>query len=314
MATPALSIVIPVYNEAENLRGVLAEIHALGLGNYEIVVVDDGSSDASAEVAESMGARVVRHPYNIGNGAAVKSGLRAARGRRLVMLDADGQHPPRDIPRLLEHLDRYHMVVAARELRTEAGWHRMLANRFYSWFASYVSQFPVEDLTSGFRAMHRWVALKFLDLLPNTFSYPTTLTLGVLRSGLALKYVRVAFGERQGHSKIHLWRDGTRFLLIISKVATLFAPFRVFLPVSGFFLAVGLAYYGYTFVTEHRFTNMAALLLSTGVIIFMMGLVSEQIAQMRMDRQGILEEGEVATDEAAVDEVSRPRRTADRGA
>jgi len=310
MSAPAVSIVMPVYNEAENLRRVLQEIHALGLQDYEIIVGDDGSSDDSAAVAEALGARVVRHPYNIGNGAAVKSGLRAARGRHIVLLDGDGQHPPRDIPRLLEHLDRYHMVVAARVRSTEASWYRMLANRFYSWFASYVSQFPVEDLTSGFRAMHRWVALKFVDLLPNTFSYPTTLTLAVLRSGLALKYVTVEFGQRQGHSKIHLWRDGTRFLLIISKVATLFAPFRVFLPVSGAFFAMGLSYYAYTFVTQHRFTNMAALLLSTGVIIFMMGLVSEQVAQMRMDRQGPLPEVEDAEGGRAGGEETE-RRAAD---
>lgn len=294
MPAPAVSIVIPVYNEAENLAAVIDQIHDLGLADYEIIVVDDGSRDDSAAMAEARGARVVRHPYNIGNGAAVKSGLRAARGRWIVMLDADGQHPPQAIPQLLEHLDRYHMVVAARVRSTEASWHRMLANRFYSWFASYVSQFRVEDLTSGFRAMHRWVALKFLDLLPNTFSYPTTLTLAVLRSGLALKYVSVEFRQRKGHSKIRLWEDGTRFLLIISKVATLFAPFRVFLPVSGVFFGLGLVYYAYTFFTVHRFTNMAALLLSTGVIIFMMGLVSEQIAQMRMDRQGVRGDGDVS--------------------
>jgi len=305
MNSPALSIVIPVYNEAENLSGVLERIHDLGLNDYEIIVVDDGSKDGSAAVAEARGARVVRHPYNIGNGAAVKTGLRHARGRWIVMMDADGQHPPEAIPLLLQQLETYHMVVAARVRSTEASWHRMFANRFYSWFASYVSQFKVEDLTSGFRGMHRWVALKFLDLLPNTFSYPTTLTLAVLRSGLALKYVQVEFGRRQGHSKIRLWEDGTRFLLIISKVATLFAPFRVFLPVSGFFVSLGLTYYAYTFVTQHRFTNMAALLLSTGVIIFMMGLVSEQIAQMRMDRQGVHEEGEVAS---PADEIAPARR------
>ena len=307
MPTLDLSIVIPVFNEAKNLSGVLEKIRALPLANYEIIVIDDGSSDESVAVAEGFGARVIQHPYNIGNGAAIKTGLRAARGKWIVMLDADGQHPPEAIPLLLAHLGRYHMVVAARERSTEAGWHRMIANRFYSWFASYVSQFRVEDLTSGFRAMHRRVALKFVDLLPNTFSYPTTLTLAVLRSGLALKYVRVEFRQRQGHSKIRLWEDGTRFLLILSKVATLFAPFRVFLPVSGFFFTLGLAYYAYTFITMHRFTNMAALLFSTSVIIFMMGLVSEQVAQLRMDRQGAHEAEENV--EREIEAGSRRRRT-----
>lgn len=284
MARPELSIIIPAYNEAGALGAVLSAIHAQSLPTHEIIVVDDGSTDETAAVAAAHGARAIRHPYNIGNGAAVKTGLRAARGAAVVLLDGDGQHPPSAIAELLEPLKDYHMVVAARARRSEAGWHRLVANRFYSWFASYVAQHRVEDLTSGFRAMRRREALRFIDMLPNTFSYPSTLTLAFLRSGLAVKYLRVDFGRRTGASKLRVWEDGIRFLLIISKVATLFAPFRVFLPVSVAFFALGLGYYAYTFVTAHRFTNMAALLLSTSVIIFMLGLVSEQIAQLRMDR------------------------------
>ncbi len=286
MAEPELSIIIPAYNEAGALGAVLSTIHAQPLPTYEIIVVDDGSTDDTAAVAAAHGARTIRHPYNIGNGAAVKTGLRAARGSSVVLLDGDGQHPPAAIAALLEPLTDYHMVVAARVRRSEAGWHRLVANRFFSWFASYVAQYRVEDLTSGFRAMRRRNAMRFVDMLPNTFSYPTTMTLAFLRSGLAVRYVTVEFGQRTGQSKIRLWRDGIRFLLIISKVATLFAPFRVFLPVSAAFLLTGLGYYAYTFLTAHRFTNMAALLLSTSVIIFMLGLVSEQIAQLRMDRYG----------------------------
>jgi glycosyltransferase involved in cell wall biosynthesis len=284
MARPELSIIIPAYNEAGPLGAVLSAIHAQPLPTYEIIVVDDGSTDDTAGVAAAHGARAIRHPYNIGNGAAVKTGLRAARGAAVVLLDGDGPHPPSAIAALLEPLKDYHMVVAARPRRSEAGWHRLVANRFYSWFASYVAQHRVEDLTSGFRALRRREALRFIDMLPNTFSYPSTLTLAFLRSGLAVKYLRVEFGRRTGASKLRVWEDGIRFLLIISKVATLFAPFRVFLPVSAAFFALGTGYYAYTFVTTHRFTNMAALLLSTGVIIFMLGLVSEQIAQLRMDR------------------------------
>ena len=280
-------IIVPAYNEQEALGGVLKEIRSLDLPEFETLVVDDGSADRTAEVARAGGARVLRFCGNLGIGGAVQSGLRLARREGFecaVQIDGDGQHPPAAIPSLLEPLRDHHMVVGARVRRTEAGWHRMLANRFYSWFASYVAQFRVEDLTSGFRAMRRRDALRFVDMLPNTFSYPSTLTLAFLRSGLAVKYVSVEFGQRTGESKIRLWQDGTRFLLIISKVATLFAPFRVFLPVSAAFFATGLAYYAYTFATQRRFTNMAALLLSTGVVIFMMGLVSEQIAQLRMDR------------------------------
>ena len=284
MAEPELSIIIPAYNEAGALGAVLSAIQAQPLPTHEIIVVDDGSTDDTAAVAAAHGARAIQHPYNIGNGAAVKTGLRAARGAAVILLDGDGQHPPSAIAALLEPLKDYHMVVAARARRSEAGWHRLVANRFYSWFASYVAQHRVEDLTSGFRALRRREALRFIDMLPNTFSYPSTLTLAFLRSGLAVKYLRVDFGRRTGASKLRVWEDGIRFLLIISKVATLFAPFRVFLPVSAAFFALGAGYYAYTFVTEHRFTNMAALLLSTGVIIFMLGLVSEQIAQLRMDR------------------------------
>jgi glycosyltransferase involved in cell wall biosynthesis len=284
MANPELSILIPAYNEAVALGPVLDAIGALELPAHEIIVIDDGSNDETAAVAAAHGARVIRHPYNIGNGAAVKTGLRAARGEIVLLMDGDGQHPPVAIPDLLGPLGDYHMVVAARLRRSEAGWHRMLANRFYSWFASYVAQYRVEDLTSGFRAVRRRDVARFIDMLPNTFSYPTTLTLAFLRSGLAVKYTPVEFGRRRGESKIRLWQDGTRFLLIISKVATLFAPFRVFLPVSVSFFTLGLGYYAYTFITRGRFTNMAALLLSTSVIIFMMGLVSEQIAQLRLDR------------------------------
>jgi glycosyltransferase involved in cell wall biosynthesis len=286
MANPALTVIIPAYNEAGALGAVLDAISAQPLPAHETIVVDDGSTDETARVAAAHGAHVIRHPYNIGNGAAIKTGLRAARGKAVLLMDGDGQHPPAAIPALLAPLSEFHMVIAARARSSEAGWHRMLANRFYSWFASYIAQYRVQDLTSGFRVMRRRDALRFVDMLPNTFSYPTTLTLAFLRSGLAVNYVSIEFGRRTGSSKIRLWEDGTRFLLIISRVATLFAPLRVFLPVSAAFLASGLGYYAYTFWTAHRFTNMAALLLSTGIVIFMLGLIAEQIAQLRMDRLG----------------------------
>lgn len=299
MTKPSLSIIIPAHNEAGALGAVLTGVEAQELPPYEVIVVDDGSTDDTATIAAAHGARVVRHPYNIGNGAAVKAGLRAARGDTVLLMDGDGQHPPAAIPALLEALHVYRMVVAARVRSSEAGWHRMVANRCCSWFASYVAQCRVEDLTSGYRALRRRDALRFVDLLPNTFSYPTTLTLALLRSGFPVKYVRVEFGRRATQSKIRLWKDGTRFLLILSKVATLFAPFRVFLPVSAAFFGVGLGYYGYTFARSGRLTNTSVLLLSTAVIVFMLGLVSEQIAQLRMDRFTAPEEAE---------DVSGPQR------
>lgn len=286
MANPVeTSIIIPVSNEAENLAKVLEQIRALGLPDSEIIVVDDGSSDGSAEIALAAGAHVVRHPYNIGNGAAVKSGMRAAKGRVLVMMDGDGQHKPEDIGKLVAGLNSFHMVVGARAKGSKLRLHRNLANQVYNLLASYVTRFKVEDLTSGFRAMRRREVLRFIDLLPNTFSYPTTITLAFLRSGLTIRYEPIQTLYRAGQSKISLITDGLRFLLIITKIATLFAPFRIFLPVSLFFFFAGFANYVYTFATQGRFTNMSVFALTTGVIVFMLGLISEQIALLRMERQ-----------------------------
>ena len=222
-----ISIVIPVFNEAQNLAEVLAKIRALELAQAEIIVVDDGSSDGTADIALNAGANVIRHPYNIGNGAAVKSGIRAARGRLILFMDGDGQHQPEDIPKLLIAAGSYHMVVGARAKGSKLRLHRNAANTIYNLVASYVTQFKVQDLTSGFRVLSRRDALRFIDLLPNTFSYPTTLTLAFLRSGLTVKYVPIQTLYRAGQSKISLVIDGVRFFLIIAKIATLFSPFRV---------------------------------------------------------------------------------------
>ncbi|MFQ5681787.1 MAG: glycosyltransferase family 2 protein [Candidatus Binatia bacterium] len=278
-----VSVIIPTLNEAQSLGSLLNGLKALELNDYEIIVVDDGSTDESAEIARRHGAKVIRHPYNIGNGAAIKSGIRAARGKLLVLMDGDGQHRPEDIPKLLNASEQYHMVVGARAKGSRLRFHRYVANLVYNSFASYVAKFRVEDLTSGFRVLSRKDGLRFIDLLPNTFSYPSTLTLAFLRSGLTVKYVPIQTLYRSGQSKISLITDGIRFLLIITKIATLFSPLRVFLPVSASFLISGIGYYLYTYVTENRFTNMAVFLLTTAVVIFMLGLVSEQIALLRME-------------------------------
>ena len=279
-----ISIIIPVFNEAGKLLELLNNIRALRLANAEIIVIDDGSTDGSADAAMAGGANVIRHPYNIGNGAAIKSGIRAARGRLLVFMDGDGQHRPEDIPKLIAESRNYHMVVGARAKGSKRRVHRYAANVVYNLLASYVTRFKVKDLTSGFRLLSRLDAVRFIDLLPNTFSYPTTLTLAFLRSGLTIKYVPIQTLYRAGQSKISLVTDGVRFLLIITKIATLFSPFRVFLPVSIFFFLGGTTNYIYTYVTTHRFTNMSVFLLTTAVIIFMLGLISEQIALLRMER------------------------------
>jgi hypothetical protein len=200
------------------------------------------------------------------------------------MMDADGQHDPADIARLLEHKDKYDMVVGARAGLYKGAFHRTFANRIYNMMATYVTSFKIQDLTSGFRLVKKEVVRKFIYLLPNTFSYPSTLTMAYLRSARTVKYVPISIKKRKGKSKISLLKDGTRFILIITKIATLFSPFRVFLPISAMFFCLGSGYYLYTFITMHRFSNMSALLLSCSVLIFMMGLISEQISQMRYER------------------------------
>jgi len=284
MNRPEVSILIPAYNEAQIIGDVVTKIKTL-YPDFEIIVINDGSTDDTAQAAKDAGALVYSHPYNIGNGAAVKSGIRFASGKILVFMDGDGQHDPRDIRNMLECFPDYDMVVGARSKGNQASWGRTLANKLYNWLASYVAKFPVEDLTSGFRAIKSDIAHIFLYLLPNTYSYPTTITLSVLRSGRSVKYLPINVEKRRkGNSKIKIFQDGIRFFLIIAKICTLYSPFRVFLPVSFMMFCLGLGYYLYTYFTSGRFTNMSALLFTTSILIFMMGLVSEQICQMRFEK------------------------------
>jgi glycosyltransferase involved in cell wall biosynthesis len=247
----------------------------------EIIVVDDGSTDDTGRIAESAGARVVRHPESLGNGAAVKSGARAARGEILAFMDADGQHDATEFVRLLEKLaDGYHMAIGARNSNSHASVGRLFANGLYNRFASLVSSRQIPDLTSGFRVVRADYFRQFLYLLPNGFSYPTTITMAFLRSGYPVAFVPVNARQRTGKSHIRPVRDGVRFLAIIFKIATLYAPLKVFLPVSAAFFVTGIGYYVYTYFTMGRFTNMSLLVLSASVIVFLIGLISEQITAL----------------------------------
>ncbi len=275
-----LSVILPAKNEAPSLAALLPRIRA-ALGDAEIIVVDDGSTDATARVATEAGARLVSHPYSLGNGAAVKAGARAASGNVLVFMDADGQHDPADIPRLLQLLERgYSMAVGARRGASHANAARLAANTVYNRFASLITRHRVDDLTSGFRAVRAELFRRFLYLLPNGFSYPTTITMAFFRSGYPVGYVPITAGQRDGRSHIRPISDGLRFMLILFKVATLYSPMKIFVPVSASFFFAGALHYFYTFLTIHRFTNMSALLFSASVIVFMMGLVSEQITAL----------------------------------
>jgi glycosyltransferase involved in cell wall biosynthesis len=281
------SIIIPSLNEYDTVPTLIDAIKA-DYPHVEIILVEDGSSDHAAENKDCHGAHVIHHPHNIGNGAAVKTGIRSAKGDVLIFMDADGQHDPADIPRLLEHMDRYDMVVGARRSDQHASWARGVMNRLYNRLASYVTGFPIKDLTSGFRAVRAEVARDLVPLLPNGYSWPTTMTLVLLRSGFSVKYVPINVRPRQhGRSRIRPVRDGVRFFMIILKICTLYSPFRIFLPVSATMFLLGLVNYAYTYFAAGRFTNMSALMFTSAVIIFMMGLISEQISQISLLRQQV---------------------------
>ncbi len=283
-----LSIIIPAKNEEQGLRLILPDIRNL-YPDAEIIVVDDASSDGSTAVCREHGVKVVSHPYSMGNGAAIKSGARAAAGEVFVFMDADGQHKPEDIPRLLQVLEQgYDMVVGARGSASQASMGRRYANAFYNRLASWMTEHPIADLTSGFRAVRGAKFRDFLYLLPNGFSYPTTSTMAFFRAGFAVTYVPIETKVRLGKSHISPTRDGLRFLLIIFRIGTLYSPLKMFLPISLAFFAIGLSYYMYTYTTMGRFTNMSALLFITSVLVFLIGLISEQITillyQQRNDK------------------------------
>jgi len=285
---PDVSIIIPTYNEGNIITSVINGVHLMMDRldrTYEILVINDGSTDDTPEKAQSAGAIVISHPYNIGNGAAVKTGIRQAKGRFLVMMDGDGQHNPEYIPQLLEKVGPYDMAVGARTSASESYLHRNIANGLYNHFASYICNRKIQDLTSGFRAIKADIARQFVALLPNTFSYPTTMTMAILRSGFSLAYVPIKANRRTGKSKIKLLRDGSRFFLIILKIATLFSPMRVFLPVSFAMFLTGIGYGLFRiFFAGGRYGPTSAMLMTISVLIFLVGLVSEQIAQLHYDR------------------------------
>jgi glycosyltransferase involved in cell wall biosynthesis len=276
------SIVIPARNEADGLAKMLPELAVHLPQGAEIIVVDDGSDDATASVCAAHGVRVLTHPYPKGNGAAIKTGARAAKGDVIIFMDADGQHKPEDIPQLVEQFDKgYDMVVGARQSGSQAGFHRAAANDIFSRFASWMVMQPIADLTSGFRVVRASRFRQFLYLLPNGFSYPTTITMSFFRAGYSVAYVPIHTPRRStGTSHIHPLKDGLRFLLIIIRIGTLFSPQKLFLPISASFFLTALAYYLYTYTTSGRFTNMSALLFLAAIFTFLIGIVSEQISAL----------------------------------
>jgi glycosyltransferase involved in cell wall biosynthesis len=282
------TIVIPAKNEERGMAELLPEIRIL-YPNAKIIVVDDASTDNTKSAAEKNGAEVISHPYSKGNGAAIKTGLRATKTEVVVCMDGDGQHRPEEIGLLLQKMDSgFEMVVGARIRGGQAGIHRSLANSFYNKFASWMVGHKIDDLTSGFRVVSTKKIMEFINLLPNKFSYPTTITMSFFRAGYSVGYVPVNVRPRPADTQSHIriWADGIRFLLIIFKIGTLFSPLKLFLPISLSIFTTGISYYVYTYLSDGRFTNMGALLLTTSIIVFLMGLISEQITNLLYSSNG----------------------------
>jgi glycosyltransferase involved in cell wall biosynthesis len=283
MADPAsVSIVIPAYNEADALGSVISNLRAAGRW-HEVIVVDDGSDDGTADVARAAGARVIRHPYNKGNGASVKSGIREAVAPFILILDGDGQHSADDATRLIALLGDYDLVIGARARDGQASTSRRIGNQVLNGLAAYLTSRPIPDLTSGMRAARASCLREFLHLLPNGFSTPTTTTLAFMKAGYSVRFEPISTSRRIGTSKIKFVSDGASFFLILLKVITIFSPLRIFIPISGAAFVLGAAYAVWTALTQHHITNSSVLLIVFAVIVFLVGLVSEQISTLRFE-------------------------------
>jgi glycosyltransferase involved in cell wall biosynthesis len=285
MADPAaVSVIIPAMNEAEAIGPLVRALAAVGAW-HEILVIDDGSTDATAAEAAAAGARVVRHPYNKGNGAAVKTGIRQATGEFVLIIDGDGQHDPADALRLIARLGEYDLVVGARSGETHAGWTRRVGNGALNWLATFLTERPIPDLTSGFRAARLAHLKGFLSLLPNGFSTPTTTTLCFVKAGYNVLFESVRARPRAGTSKIRLSSDGPKFLLIMLRLITIFSPLRIFVPIAAASFALGAGYAVWTIRYEMHVTNSSVLLVLFAVVVLLVGLVSEQISALRFDER-----------------------------
>ena len=280
--TFATSVVIPAFEESASIAAVVAELTSAATWK-EILVIDDGSTDETGARAAAAGAQVIRHPYNKGNGAAVKSGVRSATGEWILILDGDGQHRVEDALRLVHALGVYDLVVGARARHTQATVARRLGNAVLNRLAGYLANRHIPDLTSGLRAMRRERLLEFLHLLPNGFSTPTTTTLAFLRAGYNVHFEPIEARQRTGQSKIRLARDGASFFLILLKVITMFSPMKIFVPLSASAFVLGVVYGVWTVIQQSRIPNGAVLLLMFSVMVFLVGLVSEQISSLRFE-------------------------------
>lgn len=283
MAAPeSVTIVVPAFNESQSIAGVVTAMLAAAPW-HEVLVVDDGSTDGTGDAAQRAGARVVRHPYNKGNGAAVKTAIRASSAEWIAIVDGDGQHPEEDARRLVARCGDFDLVIGARDPRTQATAGRRIGNAVLNWLASYLTERPIPDLTSGFRVARREYLLEFIHMLPNGFSTPTTTTLAFMKAGYNVAFEPIGARQRVGTSKIRLASDGAKFLLILLKIITIFSPLRIFAPISALAFTVGAIYGAWNFVYHDRIPNGAVLALMFAVMVLLVGLVSEQITTLRFE-------------------------------
>ena len=276
-----ITIVIPAYNEEKGIGNVLLNLKKL-VSDYQLLVIDDGSTDNTFEIVKNSGVNVVCHKYNKGYGAALKTGLRNAKTSVVLYIDADGQHNPEDIDRIAEHIDEYDMVVGARTKKSTVSLLRRPGKKILSITANYLSGHQIPDLNSGFRAIKKNKAMEFMHILPNTFSFTTTITLAFLKSGYDVKYVPIQTIDRVGTSKIKPFRDGFRFIMLIVRTITLFDPLKVFLPISIALFTIGMVYGLYTLISALNISDASVIMITASILIFFFGLLADQISSIRM--------------------------------
>ncbi|HEV3482152.1 MAG TPA: glycosyltransferase family 2 protein [Candidatus Acidoferrales bacterium] len=279
--TNPVSVVIPAYNEESGIPSVVAELRRV-LGNYaasiEIIVVDDGSTDSTARAAGLAGARVMRHRSNRGYGAALKTGIAAATHDYVTIIDADGTYPAECVPMLLDELERADMVVGSR---VKAGAKIPLIRRPAKWLlnrlANYLTNARIPDLNSGLRVFRRDVAMQYFPILPDQFSWTTTITLAMHCDKYAVAYTPIDYRARKGRSKIVPWDAGS-FLILILRTSMLFRPLRIFFPIVVVFAAYGIVKLAIDLTHQPNVSASAALALICALLVLLIGMLGDAIA------------------------------------